>query len=199
MKNKILKIVLAVVLVVVVVAAIVLVVTKVNDKKPADSVLSFTEALQNGDFDTAKSYTSDETWEALEIDTESDDLEMMTCYFKCLNVNVEEVTKSKDQAIVKVEFTNKNLKTIIQKYIQKALELAMSTINSSSSEDDMETQLLDYFKSLFDSDEIENVTTSVDVVLNKVDGEWKVVVTEELRDAMLPGLSELNNLYTVAA
>ena len=40
------------------------------------------------------------------------------------------------------------------------------------------------------------LTTSVDIVLTKVDKEWKIVIDEALRDALLPGLSELSNLYS---
>ena len=63
----------------------------------------------------------------------------------------------------------------------------------------MENQLKEYFKSQFESEEITNVTNTVDIVLNKVDGQWKVVVDENLRDALLPGLSEVSNMYSFAA
>ena len=124
---------------------------------------------------------------------------MIKYYFKYLDLNVVDITKSKSEAIVRVELNNKNLKTILQKYIQKALELAMSSLGSSEKKDGMEAELLEYFKSKFESEEIDTVTTTVDIVLNKVDKEWKVVVTEELRDAILPGLSDINNLYSMAA
>lgn len=198
MKNKVLKIVLIAIAIVLVIALVVYGVVKLLEKKPENSIQSFVEALKNGDFELAKTYTSDETMDALEI-SEDDDLEMMKLYFKCIDLKILEVTKAKDQAVVKVEITNKDLKTILQNYIQKALELAMSQINSNETQESMETELLEYFKSQFDSDEIQNITTTVDVVLNKVDGEWKVVIDETLRDALLPGLSEINNIYSMAA
>jgi len=52
--------------------------------------------------------------------------------------------------------------------------------------------MLEYFKTLFDSQEVQTVTNTVDVKLNKVDKEWKVVVDEALTDAMLPGINEVN-------
>ena len=75
----------------------------------------------------------------------------------------------------------------------------MSKLNSNQTEESMETELLEYFKSQFDSEDIENVTTTVDVILNKVDGEWKVVIDENLRDALLPGLTDVSNMYSTAA
>lgn len=196
MKNKVLKIVLAVLVLVVVIVAVVFGILKLTAKNPADSVTGLVECLKNGDFQGANVYVNGDNTEALGIDSETEDIEMIKLFFSNLNLNIVEVTKDKDQAIVKAEITNKDLNTIMQNYMKKALELAMSSINTSTTTEDMETQLLDYFKSQFTSTEIENVTTSVDIVLTKVDKEWKVVIDEALRDALLPGLSELSNLYS---
>lgn len=201
MKNKILRVALLVLAIVIIVVLAVLGVTRLIDKKPEASVKSFVEALKAGDFETVKKYTSDETWTALEIvdNSEDEDLEMMKLYFKCLNIKVVQVTKSRNQAIVKAEITNKDLKTILGNYIQEALKLALQNISSKEDQETMENQLKEYFKSQFESEEITNVNNTVDIVLNKVDGQWKVVVDENLRDALLPGLSEVSNMYSFAA
>lgn len=196
MKNKVLKIVLAILILAVVAVAVVFGILKLTTKNPADSVTGLVECLKNGDFQGANVYVNGDNTEALGIDSETEDIEMIKLFFTNLNLNIVEVTKDKDQAIVKAEITNKDLNTIMQNYMKKALELAMSSINTSSTTEDMETQLQEYFKSQFTSTEIENVTTSVDIVLTKVDKEWKVVIDEALRDALLPGLSELSNLYS---
>ena len=196
MKNKVLKIVLAILILAVVAVAVVFGILKLTAKNPADSVTGLVECLKDGDFQGANVYVNGDNTEALGIDSETEDIEMIKLFFTNLNFNIVEVTKDKDQAIVKAEITNKDLNTIMQNYMKKALELAMSSINTSSTTEDMETQLQEYFKSQFTSTEIENVTTSVDIVLTKVDKEWKVVIDEALRDALLPGLSELSNLYS---
>ena len=41
--------------------------------------------------------------------------------------------------------------------------------------------------------------TSPNKLLRQIDGQWKVVVDENLRDALLPGLSEVSNMYSFAA
>lgn len=196
MKNKVLKIVLAILILAVVAVAVVFGILKLTAKNPADSVTGLVECLKDGDFQGANVYVNGDNTEALGIDSETEDIEMIKLFLTNLNLNIVEVTKDKDQAIVKAEITNKDLNTIMQNYMKKALELAMSSINTSSTTEDMETQLQEYFKSQFTSTEIENVTTSVDIVLTKVDKEWKVVIDEALRDALLPGLSELSNLYS---
>jgi len=114
MKNKILKIVLGIVIGIIAIVTIVFIVTKLSEKKPSDAVVSFVENLQNGELEIAKSYTSDNTFSAFGFDTENDDLEMIKYYFKYLDLNVVDITKSKSEAIVRVELNNKNLKTIYQ-------------------------------------------------------------------------------------
>ncbi len=199
MKNKALKIILCIVVLVIVIAVIIFGIIKLTAKNPTDSVTSFIEYLKSGDLNGAKEYTNESSLEMLGIDSETEDIEMVKLFFKNVNLNIVEVTKDSNQAIVKAEITNRDLKTIMQNYMQKALELAMSSINSSNTTEDMESQLQEFFKSQFESTQIENVTTSVDIVLTKVDGDWKIVLDENLRDAILPGLTEISNLYTTMA
>ena len=199
MKNKALKIILCIIVLVIVIAVIIFGIIKLTAKNPTDSVISFIEYLKSGDLNGAKEYTNESSLEMLGIDSETEDIEMVKLFFKNVNLNIVEVTKDSNQAIVKVEITNRDLKTIMQNYMQKALELAMSSINSSNTTEDMESQLQEFFKSQFESTQIENVTTSVDIVLTKVDGDWKIVLDENLRDAILPGLTEISNLYTTMA
>lgn len=199
MKNKKNEMILLMIVAVLVIVLIVMCVTKSMNKKPEKAVNSFIENLKVGDFNTAKTYTSDNTMDALEIGNNVEELEMVKYYFKYIDVKVLEVTKSSNQAIVKAEIKNKDLKAILQNYIKKALEISLEQINSTNKDESIEDQLLNYFIAQFEAQEIENVTTTVDIVLNKVDGKWKVVIDKTLRDALLPGLSEINNLYTIAA
>ena len=59
----------------------------------------------------------------------------------------------------------------------------------------MENELKEYFKSQFSSEDIETKTTNVDIVLNKVDGKWKVVIDSNLTNAFLPGLYSATNIF----
>ena len=199
MKNKALKIILCIVVFSYCYSCHNFGIIKLTAKNPTDSVTSFIEYLKSGDLNGAKEYTNESSLEMLGIDSETEDIEMVKLFFKNVNLNIVEVTKDSNQAIVKAEITNRDLKTIMQNYMQKALELAMSSINSSNTTEDMESQLQEFFKSQFESTQIENVTTSVDIVLTKVDGDWKIVLDENLRDAILPGLTEISNLYTTMA
>lgn len=195
--NKLLVIIACVVLAVVVIVGLVFGITKISKggKNPADSVTGFIDALKNVEIEKAAAFTIDGKNDTFDLGTDSENaIEMVKLYFKNLQYSVKNTTKEKDTAVVTLEISNKDLKSIISMYTAKALEIALSKLseNPNATEADMETELLNYFKTLFDSEEIETVTTTVDVNLNKVDKEWKVVVDEALRDAMLPGMNEVN-------
>lgn len=194
--NKILVISVCVILAALVVVGVVLGITKLSkgNKNPADSVIGFIEALKNIEVENAAAYTTDGKTDSFDLGTDSEkDIEMIKLFFKNLQYSVKDTTKEKDTAVVTLEISNKNLQSILNMYAAKATEIALSKLgeNPDATQEDMETELLNYFKTLFDSEEVETVTTTVDVNLNKVDNEWKVVVNEALRDAMLPGMNSL--------
>ncbi len=195
--NKLLVIICCAILAVVVVFGVVFGITKISKggKNPADSVTGFIEALKNVEVEKAAGYTTDGNTGSLDLESNNEDaVEMVKLYFKNLQYSVKNTTKEKDTAAVTVEISNKDLKTIFAMYATKAYEIALSKLNgnSNTTELDMETEMLEYFKTLFDSQEVQTVTNTVDVKLNKVDKEWKVVVDEALTDAMLPGINEVN-------
>ncbi len=195
--NKLLVIIACAILAIVVIVGVIFGITKISSggKNPADSVTGFIDALKNVEIDKAAGYTVDGKKDSFDIGTDSENaVEMVKLYFKNVQYSVKNTTKEKDTAVVTLEISNKDLKSIISMYTAKALEIALSKLgeNANISQADMETELLNYFKTLFDSEEIETVTTTVDVKLNKVDKEWKIVVDEMLRDAMLPGMNEVN-------
>ena len=129
------------------------------------------------------------------VDENIEDLEMVKLYYKNIDIKINKVTKAKDTAVINVEISNKDLGKILNNYMNKAKELALENLNKKVTTKDMENQLLQYFKSQFEAEGIENVTTTVDVVLNKVDGKWKVVVDSNLRNSFLPGLYSLSNVF----
>lgn len=195
--NKLLVIICCAILAVVVIFGVVFGITKISKggKNPADSVTGFIEALKNVEVEKAAGYTTDGNTGSLDLESNNEDaVEMVKLYFKNLQYSVKNTTKEKDTAVVTVEISNKDLKTIFAMYATKAYEIALSKLNgnSNTTELDMETEMLEYFKTLFDSQEVQTVTNTVDVKLNKVDKEWKVVVDEALTDAMLPGINEVN-------
>ena len=168
---------------------------KIKASKPATALNNLVKELNNGNFKKAGEYCADNTMDLFGVDENIEDLEMVKLYYKNIDIKVNKVTKSKYTAVINVEISNKDLGKILNNYMNKAKELALENLNKKVTTKDMENQLLQYFKSQFEAEGIETVTTIVDVVLNKVDGKWKVVVDSNLRNSFLPGLYSLSNVF----
>ena len=180
---------------VILILLVVVCVAKIRASKPVTALNNLVKELNNGNFKKAGEYCADNTMDLFGVDENVEDLEMVKLYYKNIDIKVNKVTKSKDTAVINVEISNKDLGKILNNYMNKAKELALENLNKKVTTKDMENQLLQYFKSQFEAEGIETVTTTVDVVLNKVDGKWKVVVDSNLRNSFLPGLYSLSNVF----
>ena len=189
------KMIIYAVAAVILILLVVVCAAKIKSSKPATALNNLVKELNNGNFKKAGEYCADNTMDLFGVDENIEDLEMVKLYYKNIDIKINKVTKSKDTAVINVEISNKDLGKILNNYMNKAKELALENLNKKVTTKDMENQLLQYFKSQFEAEGIENVTTTVDVVLNKVDGKWKVVVDSNLRNAFLPGLYSLSNVF----
>ena len=189
------KMIIYAVAAVILILLVVVCAAKIKASKPATALNNLVKELNNGNFKKAGEYCADNTMDLFGVDENIEDLEMVKLYYKKINIKINKVTKAKDTAVINVEISNKDLGKILNNYMNKAKELALENLNKKVTTKDMENQLLQYFKSQFEAEGIENVTTTVDVVLNKVDGKWKVVVDSNLRNAFLPGLYSLSNVF----
>ena len=189
------KMIIYAVAAVILILLVVVCAAKIKASKPATALNNLVKELNNGNFKKAGEYCADNTMDLFGVDENIEDLEMVKLYYKNISIKVNKVTKSKDTAVINVEISNKDLGKILNNYMNKAKELALENLNKKVTTKDMENQLLQYFKSQFEAEGIETVTTTVDVVLNKVDGKWKVVVDSNLRNSFLPGLYSLSNVF----
>ena len=194
--KKLNKMLIYAVVAILVVLAIVVVISSITAKQPTKAIDNFTNALVKGDFAKAKEYTADQTFDIFGIDQTAEDIDMIKLYYKNIDVKVNKVTKSKDSAVVNIEVSNKDLGKVLSMYMVRAQELALQRVTNSSVTEKMEKELEEYFKSLFEGDTVQTTTNSVDVVLVKQDGKWKIVVDNNLRDVLLPGLYSIANLFT---
>ncbi len=189
------KMIISAIAILLVIIAVVILISNISAKKPSKAVENFAKELAKGNFTKAKEYTADDTFATLGIELDSEEIDMIKLYYKNLDVKVTKVNKAKDTAVVTVEITNKDLGKILSNYMKKAQELALQKVTNKSSVDSMEKELEEYFKSLFEGETIETISTTIDVVLTKQEGKWKVVVDDILRDSLLPGLYSATNIF----
>lgn len=175
------------VVVVLLVAALltVMIVTSSAPKKSLDALLT---NLKAGDFEKAQEYISGN----LSLSTDNLDQETQKLLFNKLQWEIDKVTENDNNtAIIEVEITTKDFQTIINNYMQKALEAVRGTItgnesNETFSSEDFEKYLIEELQ----NEEIQTTTINAKVNAIKEDKEWKIVSDEDLINALLPGLQE---------
>ena len=179
-----------VVVIVLIIAAIltIMIITTSAPKKSLDSLLT---NLKAGDFEKAQQYLSGE------MDLSTDDLEgeAQKLLFEKLEWKIDKVSENDDNtATIEVEITTKDFQTIVNNYMQKALEAVKGAITGggsteSFSSDDFEKYFIEELK----NEEIQTTTTTATINAVKEDNEWKIVSDEDLTNALLPGLEETVN------
>lgn len=180
-----------IILIVLVIFAIFFVVTKAIESNIAKSVENFVVAFKARDNETAKQYVSEETVSFLNLEEIPQTEELMKMFLENLSFDVMKVSKKGDEAIVKVRFYNKDFEKIMSNYMQKVVELSIAMDEMSVTEEEIETQLIGYLKEEFSSEENQIIESIVDVKLVKIDKVWKIVVEDNFRNAMFPGLSKI--------
>lgn len=118
------------------------------------------------------------------FEQENFDEETKKLLFDKLEWKILEVKEDKDTATVKVEVTNKDFKTAINKYMQKAIKAAFSS--SGSSEEDATNYLIEELN----SSELQTVTSEQIIDLKKQDGKWQVSEENDFVNILLPGFGE---------
>lgn len=175
------KIIIGVAVAVVVVIAILACVFLMSDspKKAVETMLS---DLKAGDYSHQAVLS-----ELLEEDEFNEEAKKL--FFDKLGWKVLNVKEEGDTATVEVEITNKDFKTIIGNYMQKALKLAFSGQNVD------EEQMTNYLMEELKNDEIETVTSNQSIIVEKKDGKWEVAENNDFANILLPGFNEAVNAF----
>lgn len=163
---------------------------QIMKKQATNTIDKMFEALKSGDENQIKEYINIE--DAIDENEEkSEAAEMEKIMMKNLNHEVISMDCKLNQCTAKLKVTNKDLKTIFQNYMTKAISLAFSQITDSISDEEIESELKKFFEEQYDSDNIENVSTEITINLKKEKGKWIVSCDENaLVDAILPGYRE---------
>lgn len=189
------KIIAIIVVIAIIILLTAMIAVSSDPKKSLDGLLM---NLKAGDFEKAQEYLSDD--ESL-TDTTLDD-ETQKLLFNKLSWNIKKVTKEKDKATIVVEIKNKDFKTIIKNYTDRALEdaknsakeaIGSGSANIATDSTSQRTKLKQYFIDELNKDDV--ATTSSEIVINavKVDNKWKIVSDDNLVNALLPGFEESVN------
>lgn len=199
--KKVLKIALILLLIIVLIVGGYFVALNLTKKQALDTVDKMFTAIKTGDEEQIKQYINIEelTEEETTEENISEDQEMEKAMLKNLNYEVISTDVKLNECTVKVNISNKDLKTVFGNYIAKAFSLAFSQAFGAMTEEEMDNQLKQYFEEQYDSDSIETITTEITIDMKKENGKWNITCDEDkFVNAILPGYKEvvesLNNI-----
>ena len=109
--------------------------------------------------------------------------------YEDLQWNIKKIEKNEEEAKIEVEITNKNYKNIFQNFTKKVVQKILN--NEKPSDVEAGQYLMEELK----NKEVGQTTTTQEITIRKEEGKWKVVVDENLQNAIFPGLSEAVNGY----
>ena len=156
---------------------------------PTKAVNGMLDALKMGDFEKAEEYVNyEELIDSSEISNgEELDVEAQKLIFNKLSWKINKVTEENETASIEIEVTNKDFKTIISNYVQKALKVAFGS--GTTDVEEAENYLLEELK----NENAQLTTVTKTLTATKQDGKWRVESNEELLEVLFPGLSEAIN------
>ncbi len=150
-------------------------------------------ALKSGDEELIKQYLGEESAEEVTGDNSDENgKEMAKIMLNHLNYEVVSTDASLNECTVKLNVSNKDLKTVFGNYMKKAFSLAFSQAFGKMTEDEMNTQLQQYFQEQYESEDVETISNEITVTMKKEDGKWKMNADEnEVINAVLPGYKDV--------
>ena len=167
------------------------IINKSIESKISNSVVTFTEALSEGKRDIASQYVTEDSVSFLSFEELPQNQELMNTFVKYLSIDIKKVKKDGDAAIVKAKISNKDFEKIMIKYMQEVVALSISSNDTEITDEELENKLLQYLKDQFDSQENEILTNEVNINLVKVDGKWKIIIDDNLRNGLFPGMLKI--------
>lgn len=172
--------IIAVAIVLIVIIALIYVIMP----SPARTLQEMLKSLKIGDFEKANEYVNYEELSDMPIlsfENEEEKKDVQKLFFEELQFNIKKVKKEENTATVEIDITNKNFKTILQNYTKKVMQSIFN--NEDINTDDVLIQELQ-------NKEIDKVTSRQTITIQKQDGKWEVLVDDNLKNALFPGLSE---------
>lgn len=135
-------------------------------------------------FQDLKSGNTSQSVLASAFEQENFDEETKKLLFDKLEWKILEVKENGDTATVKVEVVNKDFKTAIGNYMQKAIKAAFS--GGTSNEEDATNYLIEELN----NEELQTISSEQTINLEKKDGKWQVSEENDFVNILLPGFGE---------
>lgn len=197
------KVILIVAVIILIATATYYVMLKQEQAKVEQNIETIFNALKSGDTDTQNKYlaydkmfeNTEDTEESTEETIFEEDNTQFNELFRKLDYKIISTSANLKKATVVVEITNKDCGTIFKNYFAKALQLAfVSAFSDEYSEEEIDSQLQQYLIEQVESEDIQTITNTISLDMEKENGEWKITTdTNVLVNAVLPGFIDKIN------
>ena len=197
------NLIIPILIILIIIAIIGTIVFIVTANKPEKTVEEFFTRLKEGNIEEAKKYIDNyndlfEEEQEEQENTEEDFADVLNneenqkLLFTDIQTNIKEVKKEGNTAKIQVELTTKNFKTIMTNYINKIIQLSMSTVvgGENLTQEEINNAIKDYFIEELKNESIDKATTTQEITLNKKEGKWIIEANDNLRTLIYPGLEE---------
>ena len=158
-------------------------------ESPETAVKNGLTAVKKNDIETIQKYFNED------IVFDGVDDELASQEIQALFENMDFEILSSEGETVKTSITNIDMLPVMVKTFEKAVELAFSGI----SEEEIAEQSEKIVQDILNEDDLEKVTNTVDIKLEEIEGQWKIILNDELMNAMFGNfqaiLDDLNNAY----
>lgn len=183
--------IIALVVVIVALLVVALLCNILTMNTPEKTVEKLFNALKTGNYEQANELINyNELVKSDFLENEELGEEAQKLLFLQLEWKIKDTKKENDTATIEVEVTNKDFKTIIGNYVQKAIKAAFSGQEIS------DEQMTNYLIEELNNTEIQNVTNTQTIILKKQDGNWKISEEDNnLANILLPGFEEAINSF----
>ncbi len=143
---------------------------------PARTLQQAMRSLKAGNYEKLEEYMDyNQLMSASVLSTENE--EQNKLFFE----DLEFVVKEWDTATIQVETTNKDFKKVVQNAVTNLLQQYFSSES---------TEIGDVLLEELKNEDVGTTSTTQTITVQKIDGKWKVIVDDNLRSAIFPGLVE---------
>ena len=157
--------------------------------KPVRVLEEMFKELKVGNFKKVNNYVEySELVNIPELEMNNDENKQKLLY-ENLEWSIKNIEKGKEEVKVEVEVTNKNFETVMKNYTNSVIK------NIFLSKDISMENIENYLVEELQNNEVDKVTNTKVLTIKKQDKKWKVVVDENLKEVLYPGLQKVLNLY----
>ncbi len=165
--------------------ALALTFTACGDKnKPEDAVNNLIAALKEMDMEKAQQYINTSSLTTVTVDDLVDGDMVIEAAFSNLSVEIIDVQKNGDTAIVKAKMSTIDLEAIMGECTQIVMREMMTGVIT---EEQTDARLDEVFKEALAKEGNPMFTQEVDINTIKLDGSWKVVSDDNFQNAISGG------------